>query len=76
VERIVSVFRKHYDIVEYVVPNYAYSASTILVLSGDEIYLDYYSVLGPIDPQMEDEYCPKSPTADFDERRSWRHDPW
>jgi len=55
VERIVSVFRKHYDVVEYVVPNYAYSAGTILVLSGDEIYMDYYSVLGPIDPQMEDD---------------------
>jgi hypothetical protein len=53
VERIVSVFRKHYEVVEYVVPNYAYSAGTILVLSGDEIYMDYYSVLGPIDPQME-----------------------
>lgn len=53
VERIVSVFRKHYAIVEYVVPNYAYSAGTILVLSGDELYMDYYSVLGPIDPQIE-----------------------
>lgn len=55
VERIVSVFRRNYDIVEYIVPNYAYSAGTILVLSGDEIYMDYYSVLGPIDPQMESE---------------------
>jgi len=55
VERIVSVFRKHYDTVEYVVPNYAYSAGTILVLSGDELYMDYYSVLGPIDPQIETE---------------------
>ena len=53
VERIVSVFRKHYAMVEYVVPNYAYSAGTILVLSGDELYMDYYSVLGPIDPQIE-----------------------
>ena len=53
VERIVSVFRKHYDIVEYVIPNFAYSAGTILVLSGDEIYMDYYSVLGPIDPQID-----------------------
>jgi hypothetical protein len=55
VERIVSVFRKHYDIVEYVVPNYAYSAGTVLVLSGDELYMDYYSVLGPIDPQINAE---------------------
>jgi hypothetical protein len=53
VERIVSVFRRHYGIVEYVIPNYAYSAGTILVLSGDELYMDYYSVLGPIDPQID-----------------------
>ncbi|MCR4307468.1 MAG: serine dehydrogenasease [Candidatus Berkelbacteria bacterium] len=60
VERIVSIFRKHYRIVEFVVPNYAYSAGTILVMSGDEIHMDYYSVLGPIDPQYEfqGEYVP------------------
>ncbi len=51
VERMVSVMRKHYKTVSFVVPNYAYSAGTILVLSGDQIYMDYYSVLGPIDPQ-------------------------
>ncbi len=39
----------------FIVPNYAYSAGTALVLSGDEIYMDYYAVLGPIDPQMESE---------------------
>jgi hypothetical protein len=55
VERIYNVLRKHYQIVEFIVPNYAYSAGTVLVLSGDEIYMDYYSVLGPIDPQMENE---------------------
>jgi hypothetical protein len=51
VERIVSVFRRHYETVEFMIPNYAYSAGTLLVMSGDEIYMDYYSVLGPIDPQ-------------------------
>ena len=51
VERLVSVMRKHYKTVSFVVPNYAYSAGTTLVLSGDQIYMDYYSVLGPIDPQ-------------------------
>lgn len=55
VERIYNVFRKHYKFVNFIVPNYAYSAGTVLVLSGDEIYMDYYSVLGPIDPQMENE---------------------
>lgn len=55
VERIHSVFRNHYTTVEFIIPNYAYSAGTVLALSGDEIYMDYYSVLGPIDPQMPDE---------------------
>jgi hypothetical protein len=55
VERIYNVFRKHYGLVNFIVPNFAYSAGTVLVLSGDEIYMDYYSVLGPIDPQMENE---------------------
>ena len=50
VERLVSVMRTHYKCVSFVIPNYAYSAGTILALSGDNIYMDYYSVLGPIDP--------------------------
>ena len=41
--------------IDFIVPNCAYSSGTVLVLSGDEIYMDYYSVLGPIDPQMESE---------------------
>ena len=54
VERMVSVMRKHYKEVSFVVPSHAYSAGTVLVLSGDRIYMDYYSVLGPIDPQYPD----------------------
>lgn len=54
-ERIYNVMRKHYKTVDFVVPNYAYSAGTVLVMSGDEIYMDYYSILGPIDPQYETE---------------------
>ena len=53
VERIYGVFRKHYRTVSFIVPDYAYSAGTVLVLSGDEIYMDYYSILGPIDPQIQ-----------------------
>jgi ClpP class serine protease len=51
-ERIAGTFHKHYDAVEFIVPNYAMSAGTILVMSGDEIWMDYFSVLGPIDPQI------------------------
>jgi hypothetical protein len=31
------------------------SAGTVLTMSGDAIYMDYFSVLGPIDPQVEHE---------------------
>ncbi len=53
VERIARTLRQHYKIVEFIVPNVAFSAGTVLVMSGDAIYMDYYSVLGPIDPQVE-----------------------
>lgn len=53
VQRIVATLRKHYRLVDFIVPNYAYSAGTVLVMSGDSIHMDYYSRLGPIDPQVE-----------------------
>ena len=52
VERIVNVVRHFYQEVIFAVPNCAYSAGTVLCMSGDEIYMDFYSVLGPIDPQV------------------------
>jgi hypothetical protein len=52
-ERMVKTLRTHYQHVDFFVPNYAMSAGTILVLSGNAIFMDYYSVLGPIDPQIE-----------------------
>lgn len=51
-ERIADIFRRHYRVVEFVVPNYAMSAGTVLAMSGDAIHMDYYSTLGPIDPQV------------------------
>ena len=53
VQRMVATIRRHYQIVDFVIPNYAYSAGTILALSGDAILMDYYSRLGPIDPQIK-----------------------
>lgn len=53
-ERIVTVFRHHYaGEISFLIPNQAMSAGTILVMSGDRILMDYYSVLGPIDPQIQ-----------------------
>lgn len=52
VERYVNIIRYHYTEVHFIVPDYAYSAGTIFCMSGDSIYMDYFSVLGPIDPQV------------------------
>lgn len=53
VERYVNIIRKHYNEVSFIIPDYAYSAGTIFCMSGDNIYMDYFSVLGPIDPQVQ-----------------------
>jgi hypothetical protein len=52
-ERIARISRHHYGRVDFLVATYAMSAGTILVMSGDGIYMDYASTLGPIDPQVD-----------------------
>jgi len=51
-EKVVEIIRHHYDEVFFVVPDFALSAGTILCMSGNRIYMDYASSLGPIDPQV------------------------
>jgi hypothetical protein len=53
VERYVNILRQHYLEVNFIIPDYAYSAGTIFCMSGDNILMDYFSVLGPIDPQVQ-----------------------
>jgi hypothetical protein len=53
VERIVESIRHFYKDMTVVVPDRAMSAGTIFALSADHIMMDYFSVLGPIDPQIE-----------------------
>ena len=55
VERIVGTIRNYYDEVRFLVPDRAMSAGTVLVMSGDAILMDFFSCLGPIDPQIERE---------------------
>ena len=52
VERIVNIIRHHYEIVNFIIPDMAMSAGTVLALSGDDIFMSYASSLGPIDPQI------------------------
>lgn len=51
-EDMSDIIRNHYKEVFFVVPDYAMSAGTILCMSGDKIFMDYSSSLGPIDPQI------------------------
>lgn len=59
-ERMVGVLRQHYEQVNFVVPDVAMSAGTIFCMSGDKIYMDYASSLGPVDPQV-----PTPDTGDY-----------
>src|SRR5262249_48155985 len=52
VEKMVDIIRQHYKEVFFIVPDAAMSAGTIWCMSGDKIYMDYASSLGPIDPQV------------------------
>jgi hypothetical protein len=52
VERMVNTIRYHYDHVTMIIPNQAMSAGTVFAMSGDRIMMDYFSCLGPIDPQV------------------------
>ena len=53
VERMVYVIRTHYAEVYFLVPDRAMSAGTVFVMAGDQIFMNYSSCLGPIDPQIE-----------------------
>lgn len=53
VNRMVTIFRHFYSEVNFIVPNFAYSAGTIFCMSGNNIYMNYYSALGPVDPQVQ-----------------------
>jgi hypothetical protein len=51
-ERIVNILRSKFDKVHFLIPHSAYSAATMLALSGNSITLHPSATLGPIDPQI------------------------
>jgi hypothetical protein len=52
VERMVNTIRHHYGEVTMIIPGTAMSAGTVFAMSGDRIMMDYFSCVGPIDPQI------------------------
>ena len=53
-ERIVRILRSRFNEVHFLIPHSAYSAATMMALSGNSITLHPSSTLGPIDPQISD----------------------
>jgi hypothetical protein len=51
-EALVKMLRRQFDNVRFIVPAFAKSAATMLVMSGNEILMAPDAELGPIDPQM------------------------
>jgi hypothetical protein len=51
-ERLVGLLRGKFENVHFLIPHSAYSAATMLALSGNSIVLHPSAILGPIDPQI------------------------
>jgi len=51
-ERLVKLLRSHFKEVDFLIPHSAYSAATMLALSGNNIILHPSATLSPIDPQI------------------------
>ncbi len=51
-ERIVNILRNNFREVHFIIPHSAYSAATMLALSGNSITIHPSATLGPIDPQI------------------------
>ncbi|MFH0739615.1 MAG: hypothetical protein V1819_01460 [bacterium] len=51
-ERLVGLLRGKFEEVNFLIPHSAYSAATMLALSGNSIVMHPSAILGPIDPQI------------------------
>jgi len=52
-DTIAVLLKERKGIVNIYIPKYAYSAGTMIALGGDYIYMNWYSVGGPIDAQLD-----------------------
>ena len=51
-ERVVALLRERFEHITFLIPHSAYSAATMMALSGNEIIMHPSASLGPIDPQI------------------------
>lgn len=48
----INILRYHSVEVKYIISDYAYSVGTVFCMSGNITFMDYSSVLGPVNPQV------------------------
>ncbi|GAB6072459.1 enoyl-CoA hydratase-related protein [Venenivibrio stagnispumantis] len=53
--QIANALAEHKAKVRVIVPHYAMSGGTLIALAADEIVMDHFAVLGPVDPQLGQE---------------------
>jgi hypothetical protein len=51
--KIMKILQDKFTEIKIVIPDYAYSAGTIMALGGNKIYMDVDATLGPLDKPME-----------------------
>jgi hypothetical protein len=72
-DSIVNMLLTYQGIIHTHIPYYAMSAGSLIALCGNQIYMDRYSQLGPVDPQIplslddnsNDEYVPAKTLIDM-----------
>lgn len=52
-DAIVNILYLHKGIVNIYIPNIAYSAGSMIALCGDNIFMNNYSLMSPVDPQID-----------------------
>ncbi len=50
-EAIINAISQHNGIVRVIIPYYACSAGTLIAMAADEVVMDKYAFIGPVDPQ-------------------------
>ena len=51
-EQVAAALSKRKGKVSVIIPHYAMSGGTLIALAADEVIMDEYAVLGPVDPQV------------------------
>ena len=52
-DAIINILHLHKGIINIYIPMLVYSAASMIALCGDNIYMNNYALIGPVDPQID-----------------------